>query len=283
MSTSGGDHAISACFGYEVEGGFFSGRRILIYHLADPEKPDRREPLATLGVGYIGAVCYRPAMYAVSSDGRVLLYRHEKTDHTPAGLEKKPPGLYEFTHGSGERLLHPDVGHDEAGPLPRDAILFSLGGGPLEPGEPYVRTTSGDEYPYEVRGGNALHVAAYLGQTERLAELLSSGLDLEARDARGFTPLLEAIWAGRTEAVRSLLDHGASLDVTVPKLEWSPLDEAARFGHDDIVDVLLDRGVDVNAKDALGKTAHDIALSFGKRETAEHLVQRGAQVPAIGR
>ena len=274
MVLSKGYHEISPCFGYETEGGgLFTARRILIYHVLDPEKGEPKELLGSMAIGYLGNTCYRPTAYAVSEDGRVLLYRHD--GRPPKG---KTSGLYEFTHGSGERLLHRDPGWVESRPLPRDAFLFSLGD--LSVRDHYIRTTGGDEYPADVHGGNALHRAAYLGQAEHLLELLGSGLDLDARDARGFTPLHEAIWTGRVDAVEALLDHGASMDVTIPNLEWSPLHEAARFGHEDIVDVLLDRGADVNARNALGKSPYDLAVEFKMPATAEHLVGRGARVHA---
>jgi len=111
-------------------------------------------------------------------------------------------------------------------------------------------------------------------------DLLRSGVDIEATDARGFTPLLEAIWAGQFEAVKTLVDHGADLNVTVPDLGWTPLGEAARFGHNDIVDVLIDKGMDVNARDALGKSPYDLALAYRQSKTAAHLVERGAEVTA---
>jgi hypothetical protein len=278
-----GYHQISPYFGYDVRGGFFSGRRITIYRVADPLKAGKKEPLAVMGIGYLGNLYYRPAVFAVSSDGQTLLYRHEKSDSARGSLKSKPSGLYEYTHGSGERLVHLDIGVVEAEPLPRDAFIFSENtykGDLWVGGEAYIRTTSGDEYPAIIQGGNALHRAAYLGETEQVLDLLRSGVAVEATDARGFTPLLEAIWAGQLGAVKALLDHGADLNVTVPDLAWTPLDEAARFGHNDIVDVLIDKGMDVNARNALGKSPYDLALEYQKPETAAHLVERGAQVTA---
>lgn len=162
-----GYHQISPYFGYDVQGGLWSGRRITICHVSDPEEAETREPLASLGIGYLGNLFYRPAVFAVSSDGQTLLYRHED-DHSAGGsLNGKPSGIYEYIHGSGERLVHLETGVVEAGPLPRDAMIFSAityVGDLWVGGEHYIRTTSGDEYPACVQGGNALQGLATWGR-----------------------------------------------------------------------------------------------------------------------
>ena len=277
-----GDHRISSVFGYSVEGGFLSGRRVLIYHVADPTGGATKEFLASTAVGYLGNRYYRPAMFAVSDDGQTLLYRHQAGESAPRSLASKPAGVYEYVHGRGDLLLHPDADVVEAGPLPKNAMIFSIPayeGSLWEGGEHYIRTTDGEEYPERVHGGNALHKAAYLGQTTRLLDLLQTGVDLETRDARGFTPLHEAVWAGKLETVQALLDHGADTAAVAPELEWTPLQEAARFGRDDIVDALLAKGVDVNERNAHGQSPYDLAKKYGQSETAKHLLERGAQKP----
>lgn len=280
-----GYRQISPYFGYDVEGGFSSGRRIIIYHVADPQEGKLKEPLATIGISYVGNKYYRSNVFGVSNDGKVLLYRHSAHPSAPDGIKNKRSGLYEYIHGRGDLLIRASgaVFVESSTRLPKDAIIFAVPNQEADlyvPPEVYIRTISGDEYPANVHGGNALHRAAYLGETEKVRELLRSGTNLEARDARGFSPLHEAIWRGHQKVVKELLNRGADVNATIASLDWTPLHEAARFGHNAIVDLLIAKGADVNARNRRGKSPFHIAMEYGKTETAKHLVKRGARVTA---
>ena len=61
-------------------------------------------------------------------------------------------------------------------------------------------------------GQSLLHLAAAQGNTDILELLLSqAGLDVDARDAAGFTPLRRAVTSGQKEVVRTLLEFGADV------------------------------------------------------------------------
>ena len=55
--------------------------------------------------------------------------------------------------------------------------------------------------------------AARLGRTDVLPALLHAGCAVEAKDERGYTPLILAAYHGHDEAVTLLLDHGADPEV----------------------------------------------------------------------
>ncbi len=282
-----GDHSISPHFGYVVEGGFFSGRRIVLYYAPDAQEGRGKVPLGVVNVGFNLIVeDSRKAVFAVSDDGKTLLYQHSIDPSTPDGLRAKPEGLYEYVHGRGDRLIHADtVIHAGArggiNRLPKDAISFSMRrkDPSAGPSEGLVRTTGGDEYPARLVGGNALHRAVHFGEADKIKELMQSGLDVEARNSRGFTPLHEAIWYGKQEIVKLLLEGGANVNAPINThgLDWAPLHEAARFGFNGIIDMLLEKGADINSRNTKGKTSLDIAEEYRQAGTVKHLVSRGAR------
>ena len=88
--------------------------------------------------------------------------------------------------------------------------------------------------------------------------------------------LLRAARAGNADTVRTLL---ASPNVDVDGVDDhgnTPLIEAARFGHDDVVTALLIAKADVKAKNDQGKTALMLAAEGGHEETVKLLTQAGA-------
>ena len=88
--------------------------------------------------------------------------------------------------------------------------------------------------------------------------------------------LLRAARAGNADTVRTLL---TSPNVDVNGLDEhgnTPLIEAARFGHDEVVTALLIAKADINAKNDEGKTALMLAAEGGHDETVRMLTQAGA-------
>ncbi|HUS09163.1 MAG TPA: ankyrin repeat domain-containing protein [Pyrinomonadaceae bacterium] len=88
--------------------------------------------------------------------------------------------------------------------------------------------------------------------------------------------LLRAARAGNADTVRSLLSS-PNVDVNgVDENGNTPLIEAARFGHDEVVTALLIAKADVNSKNDEGKTALMLAAEAGHDETVRVLTQAGA-------
>jgi|SRR5215208_1014226 len=88
--------------------------------------------------------------------------------------------------------------------------------------------------------------------------------------------LFRAATAGNADTVRTLL---ASPNVDVNGVDEhgdTPLIQAARFGHDDVVDALLIARANVRARNDEGKTALMLAAEGGHDETVRLLTQAGA-------
>ena len=132
-------------------------------------------------------------------------------------------------------------------------------------------------------------------------------------NGEGSTPLLTACTHGRTEVVQALLEHGANphdedftystilyatvngyrdiivlllnagVNINVGNGEYwgTPLFIAARFGHIDCLDLLLEQGADIEARNEDGYTPLMIACIKKRVDAIERLLQYGANVNAI--
>ena len=111
---------------------------------------------------------------------------------------------------------------------------------------------------------------------EKVISLLDSGAGINARDQRGWTPLLWAVSRGQTKVVKLLLDKGADVNAK-GEHGWTPLMEAANRGHTDATKLLLKKGADVNVKHEYGWTALKIAKGKGNKDIVELLKAHGAK------
>lgn len=94
------------------------------------------------------------------------------------------------------------------------------------------------------KGGlHALHWAYRLSdplRVELIEGCVSQGLSLDEPDAQGMSPLGWSARIGETSAVKLMLDRGAN-PMRGAQGEGSAIQEAARAGHDEIIEMMLDR------------------------------------------
>ena len=124
-------------------------------------------------------------------------------------------------------------------------------------------------------GNTPLHLAAWKGHTARARALLDKGADVGAESKNGSTPLFYAATKGHTDAAKLLLDKGADVGAR-NELGWTPLHYATSRGHVDIARLLIDKGANVNAKAENGKTPLDYAVNRSHWELADLLRKHGA-------
>ncbi|XP_015219420.2 ankyrin repeat domain-containing protein 50 [Lepisosteus oculatus] len=133
-------------------------------------------------------------------------------------------------------------------------------------------------------GRTALRAAAWGGHEEIICTLLDHGaqVDLPDRDRR--TPLIAAAYMGHRDAVEILLDHNAQVDLrdkdgrTALSVAALCVPSAAGRGYGDVVSLLLDRGADPGHKDQDGMTPLLLAAYEGHEEVVELLLEAGADV-----
>ncbi len=126
----------------------------------------------------------------------------------------------------------------------------------------------------------SLHAAAAQGDRQALAQALDGGVDVDARDAQGYTALHRAVAAKQGLLVADLLAAGAQVDARGPKSETALLLAASSAALHSAVR-LLDAGAATEARDAEGRSAlHRVAARVGgpRIELAARLVAAGAEV-----
>jgi ankyrin repeat protein len=136
-------------------------------------------------------------------------------------------------------------------------------------------------------GGNVLHYLAADKDCKWgpiiVDVLLKTSVEVDARDERGRTPLHWAVATGKTYLCEKFLalPKERRADVQASDLRRKTgLHLAASRGHDDVIDVLLDHGADVNASaDGSWKPIH-LACDTGHKSTTHKLILAGAELNA---
>jgi uncharacterized protein len=173
----------------------------------------------------------------------------------------------------------------------------------------------------EVLAYEGLHKAAWHGDLPKLKALIASGASLDARDAKGRTPLHVATYARQREAIKLLAKAGANLDLleddrydavtiasvaddvttltlllslgakagqTTSRYDGTALIAAAHLGHDEVVRRLIAAGAPLDHVNNLHWTAviESIVLGDGgprHQRTLAALLDAGASVKLTDR
>ncbi|XP_076458051.1 ankyrin repeat and SAM domain-containing protein 3-like [Babylonia areolata] len=112
------------------------------------------------------------------------------------------------------------------------------------------------------KGQTPLMLSASCGNESVGRFLIRKGAELEAADRDGWTALFHATYSGHQNFVSFLLDQRANMDAVEPSTGLTPFMEAAIEGHEIIVQLFLQHGVNVNAKAYSGDTARTLALMY---------------------
>jgi uncharacterized protein len=135
--------------------------------------------------------------------------------------------------------------------------------------------------PYTI---DALGERAAIGDDKTVDLFLTAGMDPNARNREGRTPLLLAAMGGHDDIVDTLLRYGAEANMESHHggLEQgkTPLMFAAQYGHETIVESLLKYDAQVSETTAYGKTALMFAAESGYLAIVKTLLALGEDVHA---
>lgn len=205
----------------------------------------------------------------------------------------------------GERMSKIDRWLDAAEAGDTAAILYDLSRGmDVNAGCEYTNTT-------------ALMRAVRGGQIEMMQLLLERGANLSPENSLGYTAITYAVLGSRTwdgcwnnpdpdprpleillaagghyrlreamlwndvELTRTRLDEGADANTGEWTYDGPLLKIAGELGYLEIVDLLLDRGANIEATDDLGQRPLLSAAHYGRTDVVRRLLDHGADIDAV--
>ena len=118
---------------------------------------------------------------------------------------------------------------------------------------------------------------AVLGRFDNVKAYLDSDpAQANATGAHGISVLYHAVIRGHTPIAQLLLDHGADVNADGREAGNPPIHGAVMFNQPAMIEWLLARGANMNAKNHESKTPLTAALEGGKVEVADRLRRQGA-------
>jgi ankyrin repeat protein len=123
-----------------------------------------------------------------------------------------------------------------------------------------------------------LHRASYCGQFEVVRLFVKRGADLKIRDTCNInTALHMAAIPGSVDIIQLLLDEGINVNLSNTD-DATALHFSAEYGHLEATKVLVERGAAINYTNKYGHTPLMVAAYYGKLEIVRYLTEIGADI-----
>lgn len=123
----------------------------------------------------------------------------------------------------------------------------------------------------------SLHSVVAKGDYETASKMVAQGIDIEAKDpGTGASVLHYAVMRGNPEVLQLLLERGADVNSRT-KTGTTPLHTAVLYNRYEVAEKLLEKGADINAQSTSGVTPLALASAAKNRVIAELLRSRGGK------
>ena len=133
----------------------------------------------------------------------------------------------------------------------------------------------------EIAAYKGLHLAVAQGDFTAVKQLLESGLEIDARDDRGRTPLMVATYRRNMDLARFLIAHGADVNA-LDVQHYDMLTIAAVLNDVDLVRLAVDSGADAGlVTSPYEGTALIAAAHLGHIEVVRALIKAGAPLDHV--
>ena len=132
------------------------------------------------------------------------------------------------------------------------------------------------------RGETPLHWAVLYGKAELVRELLDAGADVNNSDYDTFTALFMASEMGSLAIVKMLITANANVNEKARHHLGSPLYIAAKKGHTEVADALIEAGAVVNIKESKTEIPLHAAIESGSLAIVKALIKAGAGLDVRG-
>lgn len=146
----------------------------------------------------------------------------------------------------------------------------------------------------DVRGSTPLLLAVDRGDASTVKYLLDRGARLDVRDSSYINALMESARMDDTAILEALLQRSADPNAMKEALFFTIEEQPMTIAKDEkgnimqnfvppvppSVNLLVDRGVEINARDEEGRTLLMVAAGFGQLGIAKFLLERGADLEA---
>ena len=133
--------------------------------------------------------------------------------------------------------------------------------------------------PRDKYGQTPSSLAAEQGHEAVTRLLLEEGAELESKDTVAETPLFRAVKIALKKEVSSkelwlenFADEGIEVASTGSERSGTSLTWAVKRDHKPVVELLLNKGAEVESKDASGKTPLDWAVETGREAAFKSLI-----------
>ncbi|CAC5376392.1 unnamed protein product [Mytilus coruscus] len=121
--------------------------------------------------------------------------------------------------------------------------------------------------------GSTPLIWACLNRRKDVVEMLmKTGADINLVDFTGNTPLQNALDSGNVEIAESLISKGANVHL------GSSLHSACRKGYRHIVELIINKGVDINKRDNRGRTPLLIACSHVQEDLVNFSLDKSCEI-----